>query len=397
MFFFRKSRKQTAVRIVSFLLTFAFLGSFLLTFAKVPDAAASSLSDLQDRYNKLEEEQKDISNKLSSLKNNAEAAKKRAGMIQDQITATQQQLDLLSQQIHMQNVMIQDKQVELEHAHARIETYKDRCLKRLRASYTSSTAGALSLLMESGSLTDFLLRSEYLRSTMEYDNALLARLKKDQDEIAAAKKDIEAKKAGIVAAKQQADLKQKNLNQQYADKQNNIQNIYRDQASLKAYQQKITKEKEKINAQIAEMIENSGDGGQFVGGKWLFPLNFRNWYISSYYGWRTLYGVPNFHTGIDFTGGGIYGAQVVASNPGRVYSTVVSQYGYGNHIVIDHGGGNFTLYAHLSAIQVQQGQTVRKGQVIGRVGSTGNSTGPHLHFELFLNKKRVNPYSYLFG
>ena len=361
---------------------------------------AESLEDLQDEYDNLEDEQKAIKDKLAALGNSVSDAKKRAEYLEEQIAATEQQLEVLEDQIALQNTLLQENTQKLNAAEERIAGYEEQCLKRLRASYANSTVSDLAILLESGSFTEFLLRAEYLRVTTKYDNALLDQLRKDKQEIAEARVAIEEKKKSIEAAQASAATKQKNLVKQYEDKLSNIESIYRTEAELKERQKKITAQMDKLNEEIQDMISSSANSGEYVGGDWSIPLDFRGWWFSSYYGWRTLYGVPDFHTGIDFTGGGIYGAPVLAANAGTVYYTKPAagdRTGYGNHIMIDHGGGNFTLYAHLATINVVPGQVVTRGQKIGEVGSTGNSTGPHLHFELYINKVRVNPYSYLMG
>ncbi|MEG0229351.1 MAG: M23 family metallopeptidase, partial [Oscillospiraceae bacterium] len=109
---------------------------------------------------------------------------------------------------------------------------------------------------------------------------------------------------------------------------------------------------------------------------------------------RTISGIRDFHTGIDIAGVNIYGKNIVASNDGVVSYVKNLNSGYGKHLMIDHGGGTYTLYAHTSAILVSPGQTVKKGQAIARVGSTGWSSGPHLHYEIWINKQRVNPITY---
>lgn len=122
-------------------------------------------------------------------------------------------------------------------------------------------------------------------------------------------------------------------------------------------------------------------------------------YVSSPYGWRTLRGYSDFHTGVDLTlpGGGSTGAVIVASLDGTVESVRRSNSGYGHCIVINHGGGVKTRYAHCLAgsISVSVGQRVSAGQAIARVGSTGNVTGPHLHFEIIINGNTVNPLPYI--
>ncbi|MDD3204075.1 MAG: M23 family metallopeptidase, partial [Pygmaiobacter massiliensis] len=145
----------------------------------------------------------------------------------------------------------------------------------------------------------------------------------------------------------------------------------------------------------AEMGQSSG--GEFVGGSFGWPVpGFYN--ISSPYGWRTLYGKPDFHTGIDIAKSGqIFGATVVSSLPGTVQTVRYGSTGYGYYVIVDHGGGYKTLYGHLSAIYVTPGQAVAQGTPVGAVGSTGNSTGPHLHFEIRAAGQKVDPMQYLKG
>ena len=118
--------------------------------------------------------------------------------------------------------------------------------------------------------------------------------------------------------------------------------------------------------------------------------------ITSYYGWR--FNNTDFHTGIDISGANVYGKSVVAANPGRVAfvnTSYTNGVGYGMYVIVDHGGGYSTLYAHLSAIDVSVGDVVARGTPIAKVGSTGWSTGPHLHFEVRINGQHQNPLNYL--
>ena len=151
--------------------------------------------------------------------------------------------------------------------------------------------------------------------------------------------------------------------------------------------------------QAVEAEFGQSSSGTFVGGEWIWPVP-TNGHISSLYGRRKIYGVWEHHTGIDIaTGWGegwpyINGQAIVASNSGIVKTAIYSNRGYGNYVVVDHGGGLSTLYAHMSKRLVSKGQKVAKGDVIGLVGSTGYSTGPHLHFEILKNGDDTNPMNY---
>ena len=158
------------------------------------------------------------------------------------------------------------------------------------------------------------------------------------------------------------------------------------------------KEMEETQAEIDRIYEEmDGEMEEFVGGTFMYPVPGYT-YISSYYGWR--FNGTDFHTGVDFTGSNVNGKKVVAANAGNVIftkTTYIPGKSYGKYIIVDHGGGFSTLYAHLSSVNVSVGDYVKKGQSIGNVGSTGWSTGPHLHFEIRVNGKHTNPLPYLKG
>lgn len=129
---------------------------------------------------------------------------------------------------------------------------------------------------------------------------------------------------------------------------------------------------------------------------WGWPLGSASCYISSGYGYRSASISGNsFHGGMDIAGSGITGKAVYASRAGKVITAVTSNTGYGIHVLIDHGDGYSSLYAHMSVRYVNAGDTVSKGQMIGRVGSTGNVTGPHLHFEVRYYGEKKNPANYV--
>lgn len=150
----------------------------------------------------------------------------------------------------------------------------------------------------------------------------------------------------------------------------------------------------RLDKEIEKIILANAGNDEYVGGDFLWPVKGYN-HISSYYGWR--FNNTDFHTGIDITGSGIYGKPVRAANAGKVIfvqTTYTAGKGYGKYVIIDHGGGRATLYAHMSAVSVSLGDWVAQGDKVGEVGSTGWSTGPHLHFEIRIDGKKTNPMNY---
>ena len=160
-------------------------------------------------------------------------------------------------------------------------------------------------------------------------------------------------------------------------------------------QLKYEEYQEAVRIMNEEFQQNGGQmGDEFVSGAFIRPVPGYN-YISSRFGWRTLFGKPDYHTGIDITGSNIYGAQIVAAADGVVTFARYGTTGYGIRVYIDHGGGYITRYGHCSALLVTEGQYVVQGQPIALVGSTGMSTGPHLHFEIRQNGVAIDPAPYL--
>ena len=149
---------------------------------------------------------------------------------------------------------------------------------------------------------------------------------------------------------------------------------------------------EALKSRISGSLSGSSRGAKYVGGEFMWPSNCT--YITSHFSPRRknpVTGIYKRHTGVDI--GAQYGTSIFAANSGTV--TLAGWYsGYGNCVIIDHGGGRATLYGHMSSIKVSNGQNVSKGQTIGLCGSTGNSTGPHIHFEILINGVAVDPMQY---
>ncbi len=147
-----------------------------------------------------------------------------------------------------------------------------------------------------------------------------------------------------------------------------------------------------INDYFWELTKDDSESRDIGYLVWVVPEYY---HISSPFGWRFVRGRFGIHRGLDISGADIFGASVVAATDGTVSTVGYDEDGYGNYVILNHGGGNYTVYAHLSATSVEQGASVVQGDVVGEVGSTGNSTGAHLHFEVRKGGVPVNPLPYL--
>lgn len=380
--------------------------------AETVRAGASSLSDLQKKQADLKKQQSAADAKLEQLKNDQtqKAAYKaaldaRITNLEGQISNEQDQISTLDRDIRDKQNQISGKQKEVDADFAKL---KDR----VRALYLTGEASNLEIILNARSIMDLADKSELLRVIAEHDNALMDRLKSDIESIRVQKAAIDSDRAAVVAKKADLEKNRGDLASQSAEITRVISELSAEQKQTEAEKSKLAAEQKQADAAVDKWFsdyyaaqrsrESSGGGSGYQGTgnfTWPVPSCFS---ISSPYGWR--WGSSEFHKGVDIAGGGIYGAKVVAADGGTVVEAVGGfgighlgsrdGGGYGNHIYIDHGNGFYTVYGHLSRVSVSTGDTVTKGQQIGNVGSSGSSTGAHLHFEIRRNGSTVNPMNY---
>lgn len=358
---------------------------------------------LQDRYDQLEQTLKDVEEKLKDAQaqknyavNKRAAVKAEISTIQAQLDTLNEQIDLVNSQIEKQEIDIVNKQMEIEETQAKFEY-------RLVANQASGTIDIWTLLFSSKNFSDFLNTLETIRQFASYDTALMEKLNNDKSDLEKIKSDLEKNKESIDALVLEAEEKRAELDAKYKELNGQVYSL---QAIADAYakdKETIEKGMEDAQAELDAIYAGLISSGEFVGGEFTWPVPSTH-YISSEYGPRTFKinggWYSDFHTGIDFSGNSCYGKAIVASNAGTVSyvkTTYVQGKGYGKYLIVDHGGGKSTLYAHCSSIAVKEGQHVAKGQTIAYIGSTGFSTGAHLHFEIRINGKHVDPLPYMPG
>lgn len=360
-------------------------------------AFGDEIADLNDRYAQLQKEADALQSKIDNAK--TEKAKQEAikekttqeiGIIRNQIAVLEEKIAALENEILR-------KEEEIDGLEESIDQNYDLFKKRMRAMYMAENTSMISLVLGAESFGDFLTTSEYLKRVAQHDQDLLDGLRQTLEDVEAAKAAVEADREDLADTKTEVEEKKRQLDAKLSSTIAEIQSIDQMEkeylADIAAKQKEMKETQEEIDRIYAEMEEV----GEFVGGTFMLPVPGYT-YISSYYGWR--FNGSDFHTGVDFTGANVNGKKVVASNAGTITftkSTYVPGVGYGKYIILDHGGGYSTLYAHLSSINVSVGDYVKKGESIANVGSTGWSTGPHLHFEIRVNGKHTNPLPYLKG
>lgn len=380
----------------------------LLTLAAAgsvrPAYAAKTAAELEEEQRKaaqiaaLEQKKKEQQEKLKELEKQIAEAKAK----KEDVMVTKNLLDQRNQLLLEQ---IDDTQNQIDDAAAQIARYElleqeqyELFCQQVRSEEERGSLSYLSVLFKATSMADLLNRMEFVNEVAEYNKTLIAAMKETRENIKAEKTEMEAKEAQL--GEQQDELQGK------LDETTKLMNEYAaDQKALERMHAAEEKAADEIDAQIARLIADSDVVPGSEGFIW--PVSTSKM-ISSPIGSRVApggFGSTN-HKGVDICNVG-YTSSVYATKSGRVLLTNSSGWGggYGNYVVIDHGGGLTTLYAHMSVVKVSPGDTVSQGTVIGITGNTGASTGPHLHYEVrtttIVNGKSVtvyqNPLNYLPG
>ena len=371
----------------------------LITAAPVTAYADSTLDHLNGQYSELEKQQQAIKDKLNKTKTEKEKQEAIRKNLTNQISTTQKQINLLDNKISYLQNDIADKEQRINELSAEVVQQQDLFMKRIRSIYkTSVGTSMLGMVFGVDSLGSYLSYGKYLSRISEHDSALLQTLSDNIEELRTLQAQMQAEKEDLADTKVTAESKKASLTSQKTEVESTLQDIKKLEQEYLADKAAVEKEMKQIQADIdAIYASTAGSGSQvdYSGTGFIYPVKGYT-YISSYYGWR--FNNTNYHTGVDFPAPA--NTPIRASASGTViYVRTGAGYGrawgYGNYVIVDHGGGFSTLYAHCTSIPVSVGDTVTKGQTIAYVGTTGWSTGYHLHFEIRRNGAHTNPLNYL--
>ena len=381
------------------------LALFLISAELTPVLAVTQkeIDNLKGDASDLKEERKELENELKALENDRAQVVKKKGILDQQISNTSQQIQNVEEQISKYTELIAQAEAELADAETKEdEQYKLFC-QRIRAMEEQGTVNYWAFLFGAASFSDLLGRLDIVNEIMDYDKRVMEDLKNIRLKLAAEKETLKSAKAEQVTAKAELEEKKAELQTELDQANALMQKIRSDEKTYKDTLDAIDKEEEEIQAKIVELSKQNNQSGQnattavngytMAQGGYMWPTPSHR--VTSPFGPRKSPGGigSTNHKGIDI-GSVWYSTEIVASKAGTV---IISQYSnsYGNYVVVSHGSGNTTLYAHMSKRLVSVGQSVKQGQVLGISGSTGNSTGPHLHFEITEGGVRKDPLKYL--
>jgi len=367
--------KKKGKKIASLLL------AMVMVFSVMTAAYASSAQEQLDDINDQIDQKKDL------IKANNDKISEMSQQIIDlgvKINDTQIRIDGLTDSINETKAKIVEKLAELEKKEAEVEKQDTSLNARLRAMYKKGNSGMLSVILNSTSVTELLTNIEMSKKIYAADSDLLYKLKVEYEvifqakvELTNLKESLESQQAELEAAKAALDADQQALAEKRAAAQ-------ADNREMKAQMDALQVQ---ADALVEEIKRLQGDG-DYSGGSMCWPSAVST-IVTSPFGTRYIFGGYSFHSGIDI--GAYGGSNILAANSGRVMWVGWDPNGYGNYVMIDHGGGVVTLYAHSSRVLVSVGQYVGRGQVIALVGTTGLSTGNHIHFEIRINGVYQDP------
>lgn len=389
-------------------------------------SAEDSISDLEQQLQQLEQENQKYQKILDDTKSDIAEKEEYKSALVSKVQVLDEKIAVTREKISSLNDDIKEKQDAYDKGLSEVEDQFDALANRLRILYMSGNATDLEIIFGAKDFSDLIDKMELVKSLANSDKELISEIQTKLDELSTKKEALEADKKDLET--QQASLKsdQDEFNKLISDNDEILKNLYASNSEAQNSLESAALQSDEIEAKIsqyyaaqkaaaehaAQVSQSSSSSGSSSSGSssvivpsgsgfaWPTPG-----FVSRSSEWFEDREVYN-HGGIDIAGAGIMGTPVVAAADGTVVATNSScthnwgkSYscgcggGYGNYVMISHAGGKMTVYGHLTSLTVSSGQSVSRGQVIGYVGSTGNSTGPHLHYECRLNGVRYNPMS----
>ena len=386
---------------VSLLVVLALLVPLAGEVTVMPASAATQaeIDGLKDQAADLNSQRAQLQQQLKAIQADKSKALEQKSLLEQQINATQAEINNIQTQIQKYSELITQKETELAQAEEQEQELYERFCERVRYMEEEGEVSYWSILFSSSSFSELLDNFMMVEEIVDYDNSVMEELLALQAQIEADKADLESSKAEQEAAKAKQVAAQEDLKNQEAQVDALIQEINSQEELLKGAEADLRTAADAVNEEIKRLEQEMASEIDSVASEsdFLWPLPSSRNTLSSLYGSRKdpFTGRPGNHTGIDVPAP--KNTAIYASRSGVVTTSVYgsgSSWSYGNYVVISHSDGTSTLYAHMNSRAVSKGEKVSQGQVIGYVGTTGRSTGYHLHFEVRLNGSRRDPVNY---
>ena len=386
---------------------FCCVGVFLLAIL-APDAAPlattaqavtqAEIDALEEDAEDLAQQRQEVRSELADLRNSRSDALEERRLLDQQITLTEQEIANTESQISGYEALLAQTALELEENRREEEEQYALFCERARVMEEEGTPSYWSVLFQAESVSDFLSRLSDIQMVLDYDQQVLDDLRAIQAEIEERQAYQQQLMSDAQTARDTLEAQRLDLQTQREEANRLVQELEANLAANEETLAAIDAEEERIQKEIVEKSNQLAQemGWTATAGGYIWPETVSKRITSPMGGRNTgIPGASTNHKGVDIGGVG-YNTNVLATKAGIVITSTYSS-SYGNYVVISHGPGNTTLYAHMSSRSVSEGDVVSQGQVIGVTGSTGISSGPHLHYEITENGSRVNPLDYLPG
>ena len=389
-------KSSKTVRLVSSVLAFVMIAAVL---AFIPSSNSSvkaatsynnaTIKSYENQITSLQNKRNAIQKQLDSLSGEQAVSDAKAALLDQTIELTEEKIEQSNLLLSELKAEIEQHRFDIAELEADISRQFQRFRSRVRIAYEEGNISYLEMILGAQDLTDFLSRFEYINCMVEYDNRIMKSYIADKEALEVQKADLESKEElqeqyalELEEEKKQLEDSRKEVDDLRAEIRAKYAAAWSDYSKLKAEEEKKSAELEEYIKRLAAM------NNPYVGGEFIWPLDHRFNYISSGFGYRWLWGSRDYHGGIDIPC--TLNTTIIASNSGTV---LIAEYhsSYGNYVLIDHGGGKSTLYAHNTSLLVKKGDYVVQGQAIAKAGTTGASTGVHCHFEYRLDGVRYEP------
>lgn len=395
------------IRIMAIILALVLAGSILVSVISSTSVAKAvtqaEIDALEAERDELEQKRDEMGEKIDDLEAKEAATLEKRDAIMAQVTATQASIDNLNEQIANYEVLIAEKEVEVQEKEIEEAEKWEIYEKRIRSMEENGTISYFSVIFGATSFSDLLSRIDFVAEIMEYDEQVYQDVVEAKEATKKAKEEFEASKAGMEKTKAELEVTKEELIKESEEAAALLDTLKEDIDEYKKFWDEFDKEQDRVVKEIEEKMaeferqHSSSTGGSYTPGPgaasgFIWPSY--ETYITSYYGWRIhpIYGYEKFHHGVDIGAAG--GTEVWAIADGTVITSAYEEGGYGNYVVVYHGNNTASLYAHMREKWVSVGDVVSQGDVVGLCGTTGGSTGNHIHFEIQVGGSTVDPLSY---
>lgn len=351
---------------------------------------ANSINDKKNQLQEIQKSLEDAKNTLEKTNKEKDNVIKNIAKLDQELEKVQNYLNEINGKIETLEYEINEKQGELEEAEKERQIKYEEFKERFRYMYMNRKVGYIQVLLHSKNFSDFLNRVDIISRIVEYDQKLMEKMKEHEEKIKDQEEELNEKRDEVTLVKKEQLGVKYTLEKTIEEREAALTQLSKDEVlwtQIIKEEEEISKKLEKEIIELTKLSTRVYSGGKF---EWPVPGYYS---LSSNYGQRTspIYGGAEFHKGIDIPAP--RGIDVIAAAEGEVISAGYIN-GYGYSVIIDHGSGITTLYAHNSQLVVSVGQVVSRGQTISKIGSTGNSTGNHCHFEVRINGGHTNPMQY---